>query len=290
MSSEMLPVDEVAWQKKWADADLFKADITGEKPKFYCLEMYPYPSGKMHMGHVRNYSIGDAVARYKRMMGFEVLYPMGFDSFGMPAENAAMSEGGHPHDITERNMASITQQIKRMGFSYDWSRTLKSHDPRYYKWNQWFFTKFFESGLAKREFAPVNWCESCNTVLANEQVKAGRCWRCNGPVEQKGMSQWFIDLPSYAQELLDGLDSIKFPDHVKSLQRDWLGRSEGADITFQVVDSDLTFEVFTTRPDTLFGATFVTFAPEHPLSQQLVEGSEHEADWKILHDEVVNMS
>ena len=290
MSSEMPPVDEVSWQKKWADADLFKANLTGTKPKFYALEMYPYPSGKMHMGHVRNYSIGDAVARYKRMMGFEVLYPMGFDSFGMPAENAAMSEGGHPHDITERNMASITQQIKRMGFSYDWSRTLKSHDPRYYKWNQWFFTKFFESGLAKQEFAPVNWCESCNTVLANEQVKAGRCWRCNGPVEQKGMSQWFIDSPSYAQELHDGLDSIKFPDHVKSLQRDWLGRSEGADITFQVADSDLTFEVYTTRPDTLFGATFVTLAPEHPLSQQLVEGSEHEAEWKILHDEVVNMS
>lgn len=290
MSSEMPPVDEVSWQKKWADADLFKANLTGTKPKFYSLEMYPYPSGKMHMGHVRNYSIGDAVARYKRMMGFEVLYPMGFDSFGMPAENAAMSEGGHPHDITERNMASITQQIKRMGFSYDWSRTLKSHDPRYYKWNQWFFTKFFEIGLAKQEFAPVNWCESCNTVLANEQVKAGRCWRCNGPVEQKGMSQWFIDSPSYAQELHDGLDSIKFPDHVKSLQRDWLGRSEGADITFQVADSDLTFEVYTTRPDTLFGATFVTLAPEHPLSQQLVEGSEHEAEWKILHDEVANMS
>ena len=290
MSSEMLPVNEVAWQKKWADADLFKANIGGDKPKFYCLEMYPYPSGKMHMGHVRNYSIGDAVARYKRMTGFEVLYPMGFDSFGMPAENAAMSEGGHPHDITERNMASITQQIKRMGFSYDWSRTLKSHDPRYYKWNQWFFTKFYESGLAKREFAPVNWCESCNTVLANEQVKAGRCWRCNGPVEQKGMSQWFIDLPSYAQELHDGLDAIKFPEHVKSLQRDWLGRSEGADITFQVVDSDLSFKVFTTRPDTLFGATFVTLAPEHPLSQQLVEGTEFETDWKALHDEVVNMS
>ena len=290
MSSEMLPVDEVAWQKKWADADLFKANINGDKPKFYSLEMYPYPSGKMHMGHVRNYSIGDAVARYKRMMGFEVLYPMGFDSFGMPAENAAMSEGGHPHDITERNMASITQQIKRMGFSYDWNRTLKSHDPRYYRWNQWFFTKFFESGLVKREYSPVNWCESCNTVLANEQVKAGRCWRCNGPVEQKGMSQWFIDLPSYAQELHDGLEEIKFPDHVKSLQYDWLGRSEGADITFQVLDSDLTFEVFTTRPDTLFGATFVTFAPEHPLSKQLVEGTEYEADWKILHDEVVNMS
>ena len=290
MSSEMLPVDEVAWQKKWDEADLFKATTGGDKPTFYCLEMYPYPSGKMHMGHVRNYSIGDAVARYKRMMGFDVLYPMGFDSFGMPAENAAISEGGHPHDITERNMASITQQIKRMGFSYDWSRTLKSHDPRYYKWNQWFFTKFYESGLARREFAPVNWCEPCNTVLANEQVKAGRCWRCNGPVEQKGMSQWFIDLPEYAQELHDGLDNIKFPEHVKSLQRDWLGRSEGAEISFSIADSDLTFEVFTTRPDTLFGVTFATLAPEHPLSEELVAGTEFEEDWKRLYDEVVKMS
>ena len=290
MSSEMLPVDEVGWQKKWDEADLFKASLTGDKPTFYCLEMYPYPSGKMHMGHVRNYSIGDAVARYKRMMGFDVLYPMGFDSFGMPAENAAISEGGHPHDITERNMVSITQQIKRMGFSYDWSKTLKSHDPRYYKWNQWFFTKFYENGLARREFAPVNWCNVCNTVLANEQVKAGRCWRCSGPVEQKGMSQWFIDLPAYAQELLDGLDGIKFPEHVKSLQRDWIGRSEGAEITFKLAESESSFEVFTTRPDTLFGATFVTLAPEHPLSEQLVAGTEFEENWKKLYDEVVNMS
>ena len=212
------------------------------------------------MGHVRNYSIGDAVARFKRLRGFDVLYPMGFDSFGMPAENAAISEGGHPHDITERNMASITDQIKRMGFSYDWRRTLKSHDPRYYKWNQWFFTKFMESGLAVREHSPVNWCESCSTVLANEQVKAGRCWRCNGPVSQKEMNQWFLDLPSYCQELHDGLDSIKFPEHVKALQRDWLGRSEGANILFEIADADQTIEVYTTRPDTLFGATFVTLA------------------------------
>ena len=214
MSVETTPVDEVGWQQQWDSAGLFHADIHPDRPKFYCLEMYPYPSGKMHMGHVRNYSIGDAVARYKRLMGFDVLYPMGFDSFGMPAENAAISEGGHPHDITERNMASITKQIKRMGFSYDWRRTLKSHDPRVYKWNQWFFTKFMENGLARREFAPVNWCQSCSTVLANEQVKAGRCWRCNGPVAQKEMSQWFLDLPAYCQELVDGLETIRFPEHV----------------------------------------------------------------------------
>ena len=238
------------------------------------------------MGHVRNYSIGDAVARFKRLMGFDVLYPMGFDSFGMPAENAAISEGGHPHDITERNMASITTQIKRMGFSYDWRRTLKSHDPRYYKWNQWFFTKFMESGLATREFAPVNWCTSCTTVLANEQVKAGRCWRCNGPVTQKEMSQWFLNLPLYGQELQDGLETINFPENVKSLQQDWIGRSEGANILFGIVDSDEDIEVFTTRPDTLFGATFVTLAPEHPLAESLVSGTEHEEAWRALHDEV----
>ena len=286
MSAETTPVDEVGWQKQWDDAGLFHADIHGDRPKFYCLEMYPYPSGKMHMGHVRNYSIGDAVARFKRLMGFDVLYPMGFDSFGMPAENAAISEGGHPHDITERNMASITSQIKRMGFSYDWRRTLKSHDPRYYKWNQWFFTRFMESGLATREFAPVNWCTSCTTVLANEQVKAGRCWRCNGPVTQKEMSQWFLNLPVYGQELQDGLETINFPENVKSLQQDWLGRSEGANILFSIVDSDEDIEVFTTRPDTLFGATFVTLAPEHPLAESLVAGTPHEEAWRALHDEV----
>ena len=242
------------------------------------------------MGHVRNYSIGDAVARYKRMMGFEVLYPMGFDSFGMPAENAAIKEGGHPHDITEKNMASITKQIKRMGFSYDWNRMVKSHDPNYYKWNQWFFTKFYENGLAFQEFAPVNWCNPCNTVLANEQVKAGRCWRCNGPVIQKEMSQWFLDIPKYAQELVDGLEQIQFPENVAAMQRDWLGRSEGAEITFEIEDSNDTITVFTTRPDTLFGVTFVTLAPEHELAKKLVSGTEHEADWQALHDEVSVMA
>lgn len=238
------------------------------------------------MGHVRNYSIGDAVARYKRMMGFDVLYPIGFDSFGMPAENAAMDEGGHPYEITERNMASITKQIKRMGFSYDWNRQVKSHDPRYYKWNQYFFTKFFENGLAYREHAPVNWCGQCETVLANEQVKAGRCWRCNGPVAQKEMNQWFLDINKYAQELVDGLHTIAFPENVKSLQRDWLGRSEGAEISFQVADSEDVIEVFTTRPDTLFGSTFVTLAPEHPMAEELVKGTEFEAAWQELYDEV----
>ena len=286
MAKEYTPVDEVAWQQKWDEAKVFESQIRTDRPKFYCLEMYPYPSGKMHMGHVRNYSIGDAVARYKRMMGFDVLYPIGFDSFGMPAENAAMDEGGHPYEITERNMASITKQIKRMGFSYDWKRQVKSHDPRYYKWNQYFFTQFFEKGLAYREHAPVNWCGQCETVLANEQVKAGRCWRCNGPVTQKEMKQWFLDINKYAQELVDGLDTISFPENVKSLQRDWLGRSEGAQITFKVADSEAIIEVFTTRPDTLFGSTFVTLAPEHPMAEELVKGTEFESAWQELYDEV----
>ncbi len=290
MSYSIESVDENYWQKRWDDEKVFVASVNENKTPFYCLEMYPYPSGKMHMGHVRNYSIGDAVARYKRMMGFDVLYPMGFDSFGMPAENAAIKEGGHPHDITEKNMASITKQIKRMGFSYDWNRMVKSHDPNYYKWNQWFFTKFYENGLAFQEFAPVNWCNPCNTVLANEQVKAGRCWRCNGPVIQKEMSQWFLDIPKYAQELVDGLEQIQFPENVAAMQRDWLGRSEGAEITFEIEDSDDTITVFTTRPDTLFGVTFVTLAPEHELAKKLVSGTEYEAGWQALHDEVSVMA
>ena len=290
MSYSIQSVDEDYWQQRWEEEKIFVAKISDDKPSFYCLEMYPYPSGKMHMGHVRNYSIGDAVARYKRMMGFDVLYPMGFDSFGMPAENAAIKEGGHPHDITEKNMASITQQIKRMGFSYDWNRMVKSHDPNYYKWNQWFFTKFYENGLAFQEFAPVNWCETCNTVLANEQVKAGRCWRCNGPVEQKGMSQWFLDIPKYAQELVDGLEQIQFPENVAAMQKDWLGRSEGAEIAFEIEDSDEVITVFTTRPDTLFGVTFITLAPEHPLAEKMVSGTEFENEWQKLYDEVSVMA
>ena len=289
--SEYIPQNtEQSWQKAWEDSGIFNVEYNKDNPVFYCLEMYPYPSGKMHMGHVRNYSIGDAVARYKRLMGFDVLYPMGFDSFGMPAENAAIAEGGHPHDITERNMASITEQIKRMGFSYDWRRLIKSHDPQYYRWNQWFFLKFLERGLAYQEFAPVNWCEPCSTVLANEQVKAGRCWRCNAPVIQKGMSQWFLDITKYAQELLDGLETINFPQNVKALQQDWLGRSEGAEIDFQIEGMDEKIRVFTTRPDTLFGVTFVTLAPEHNLAEKLVSGTEYEKEWKALYDETSAMS
>ena len=289
---DYLPVvSEPHWQKRWDEAEIFNSQAEPGKAKFYCLEMYPYPSGKMHMGHVRNYSIGDAVARFKRAMGFNVIYPMGFDSFGMPAENAAIAEGGHPRDITERNMASITSQIKRMGFSYDWKRQVKSHDPGYYKWNQWAFLKFLEKGLAYREHAPVNWCTECVTVLANEQVKNGRCWRCGSEVMQKDMSQWFLRITDYAEELLSGLEEIEFPENVKLLQQDWLGRSEGAEIVFGVENMpDEKIRVFTTRPDTLFGATFVTLAPEHPLCEVLATGEENESQWRELRDEVGRMS
>ena len=283
-------VSEPKWQKKWNDAGIFITDVNNSKAKFYCLEMYPYPSGKMHMGHVRNYSIGDAVARYKRVQGFNVIYPMGFDSFGMPAENAAIAENKHPRDITERNIQSITKQIKRMGFSYDWNRQVKSHDENYYKWNQLFFLKFLEQGLAYRDFAPVNWCNDCSTVLANEQVKNGRCWRCSAEVEQKDMSQWFLKITDYAQDLLDDLEIIDFPEKVKLLQQDWLGRSEGALINFSIEKSKSSIDAFTTRPDTIFGVTFVTLAPEHPLCEELVLGTEFEEEWRILRDEVLTMS
>ena len=291
MDEEYRPTEiEPKWQQAWADSGVFESDVDEARPKFYCLEMYPYPSGAMHMGHVRNYSIGDMVARYKRAQGFNVIYPMGFDSFGMPAENAAIAEGGHPRDITERNMAKITAQIKRIGFSYDWRRLLMSHDPGYYRWNQWFFLKFLEKGLAYRALAPVNWCDDCNTVLANEQSRGGRCWRCSSLVTVKDMVQWFLKITDYSDELLDGLERVDYPENVRLLQQDWLGRSEGALIRFPVVDSDEVIETFTTRPDTIFGVTFVTIAPENPLAERLVAGTEHEDAWRELRAGVLGMS
>ena len=292
MEEDFSPANfEHKWQKRWLDDEIFIAPLDSDKPKFYCLEMYPYPSGKMHIGHVRNYSIGDAVARYRRARGFNVIYPMGFDSFGMPAENAAIKEGGHPRDITDRNIASIKSDFKQMGFSHDWNRQLMSHDPDYYKWNQWFFLKFFESGLAYRTFANVNWCEQCNTVLANEQVHNGRCWRCSSEVTQRDMDQWFLKITKYAQELLDSLEEIQFPNHVKALQKDWMGRSEGAQIKFKVEGMDgLVIEAFTTRPDTIFGVTFVTLAPENPLCEDLVKGHENEQAWREMEKEAKQLS
>ena len=281
---------ESYWQERWDESRVFESDVDLNKKKFYCLEMYPYPSGKMHMGHVRNYSIGDTVARFKRALGFNVIYPMGFDSFGMPAENAAIEEGGHPRDITERNIKSITSQIKKMGFSYDWRNTIKSHDPNYYKWNQWFFLKFYENNLAYKDHSPVNWCPGCSTVLANEQVKNGRCWRCKAEVMQKDMDQWFLRITDYCDELLDDLEKIDFPENVKLLQQDWIGRSKGALIRFQISEHNEVIEAFTTRPDTIFGVTFVTLAPENKLCELLVKGTEYENGWKELYDEVTKLS
>ena len=285
---------ETRWQSRWQEARLFEAEVDDSRPKFYCLEMFPYPSGSMHMGHVRNYSIGDAMARFPRLMGKNVLYPMGYDSFGMPAENAAKKEGGHPHSVTERNIVMIRADQERMGYSYDWRRTFATSTPEYYRWNQELFLRFNEAGLVERRFAPVNWCDDCDTVLANEQVKNNRCWRCGLEVVQKDMAQWFLRMTEYADELLDELDHIEFPENVKAMQRNWIGRSHGAQIEFPVageVDGESAIiGAFTTRPDTIFGVTFVTLSPEHPLCEPLVAGTEYEAGWRTLADECAKLS
>ena len=281
---------EARWQAAWNDASVFESDVDLSRQKFYCLEMFPYPSGQMHMGHVRNYSIGDSMARFRRLAGFNVLYPMGYDSFGLPAENAARKIGGHPHDVTWSNIESIRSDLNRMGFSYDWRRELATSDSSYYRWNQWIFLKFHEMGLVERRTAPVNWCDSCDTVLANEQVKNNRCWRCAGEVRQKDMAQWFLKMTEYADELLDELEHIEFPENVKAMQRNWIGRSHGADIHFPIVDSDEVIKAFTTRPDTIFGVTFVTLAPEHTLCENLVAGTEFEANYRELADECARLS
>jgi leucyl-tRNA synthetase len=281
---------ETHWQHAWSDAKASDSEADKSLPKFYCLEMFPYPSGHMHMGHVRNYSIGDSMARFRRLIGYNVLYPMGYDSFGMPAENAAKKISGHPHDVTWSNIESIREDLKRMGFSYDWRRELATSDKEYYRWNQWIFLKFHEMGLVERHTAPVNWCDSCDTVLANEQVKNNRCWRCSGEVRQKDMAQWFLKMTEYADELLDDLEEIEFPENVKAMQRNWIGRSHGAEIHFPIVDSDDVIQAFTTRPDTIFGVTFVTLAPEHPLCEKLVSGTEFENDYRELADECARMS
>ena len=281
---------ENKWQRTWSEARVFEVEVDPSKPKFYCLEMFPYPSGNMHMGHVRNYSIGDAMARFQRMMGKNVLYPMGYDSFGMPAENAAKKEAGHPHSVTERNIAMIRADQERMGYSYDWRRMFATSTPEYYRWNQNMFLKFYEAGLVERRFAPVNWCNDCDTVLANEQVKNNRCWRCGLEVVQKDMAQWFLRMTEYADELLEELDKIEFPENVKAMQRNWIGRSQGAHIDFSVVGSDSVIGAFTTRPDTIFGVTFLTLSPEHPLCEELVSGTEYESAWLELRNECARMT
>jgi len=269
---------ERKWQERWEAMGLFRAEEADPRPGCYVLSMYPYPSGVLHMGHVINYTIGDVVVRYKLLRGFKVLSPMGWDSFGLPAENAAIRTGVHPHEFTEENIARMTEQMRRAGWGFDWSRELATSHPDYYRWTQWFFLKFLEAGLAFKKKAPVNWCPSCQTVLANEQVKEGSCERCGTGVEQRDMDQWFFRMSAFAQRLLDNHARLegKWPEAVLKLQKEWIGRSEGARVVFRVAETGDEVPVFTTRPDTLWGVTFMSLAPEHPLVERLVAGTEHE--------------
>ncbi len=264
---------EPRWQKYWEQEDLYRSLPDRRRPKFYCLEMFPYPSGRIHMGHVRNYAIGDVVARYKRMRGFNVLHPMGWDAFGLPAENAAINHGVHPAKWTRENIEYMKEQLKRMGLSYDWSREVTTCSPGYYRWNQWFFLKMYEKGLAYRRSASVNWCPSCSTVLANEQVINGSCWRCDTEVVRKELEQWFLRITAYADDLLRGCDELTdgWPEHVIAMQRNWIGRSEGVEMDFPLADMDGSIRIFTTRPDTLWGATFLCIAPNHPVAERIVQ-------------------
>lgn len=263
---------EPKWQTIWEDKKLFRASSDSEKPKYYVLEMFPYPSGKIHMGHVRVYTIGDVLARHKRMRGYNVLHPMGWDAFGLPAENAAIKNQTHPAAWTYANIDEMRSQLKSLGFSLDWEREFATCDKEYYRWEQLFFLKFWEKGLVYRKKAPLNWCPDCNTVLANEQVEDGVCWRCSSEVEQKEMAQWFLRITDYAEELLGYLQILSrdWPERVRTMQENWIGKSEGAEIDFQVEDRELKIRVFTTRPDTLYGATFMSLAPEHPLVEPLI--------------------
>jgi leucyl-tRNA synthetase len=266
---------EPKWQKRWEETGLYRSVEDLSRDKFYCLEMFPYPSGDLHMGHMRNYAIGDAYARFLRMKGLNVLYPMGYDAFGLPAENAAITRKVDPGEWTRSSIQRMMDVQKRMGLSYDWDRTLATCEPEYYRWNQWIFLKFLEKGLAYRASAPVNWCPSCKTVLANEQVEGGACWRCHSVVERKDLKQWFFRITQYADELLDDLKHlVDWPDRVKIMQKNWIGRSEGAQIDFAVTGSDLVISTFTTRPDTVFGITYMVLAAEHPLIEVLIEGTD----------------
>ncbi len=268
---------EPKYQELWEKEKLFKVTEDPSRKKFYLLEMFPYPSGRIHMGHVRNYTIGDVVSRFLKMQGYNVIHPMGWDAFGMPAENAAIKARTHPAKWTYENIDYMRSQLKKLGFSYDWDRELATCDPEYYRWEQLFFIQMFEKGLAYKKKSFVNWCESCQTVLANEQVEAGLCWRCSNPVVQREMEQWFFKITAYAEELLEYCDKLPgWPERVLTMQRNWIGKSEGAEIDFEVEGSDKKIRVFTTRQDTLFGATFMSLAPEHPMVKELVKGKEEE--------------
>lgn len=265
MNKEYFPQEiEKKWQKYWEENHTFHTPNDSDKPKYYALSMFPYPSGKLHMGHVRNYTITDVIARFKKMQGFNVLHPMGWDSFGLPAENAAMKHGANPETWTDENIAYMTKQLKMLGLSYDWDREVTTCKPDYYKWTQWLFLQLYKKGLAYKKEAAVNWCESCGTVLANEQVIDGKCWRCDSVVEKKYLSQWFLKITDYADRLLKDLDKLEgWGDNVKTMQANWIGKSQGAILKFKVVEKDMEIPVYTTRPDTAFGITYLVVAPEY---------------------------
>src|SRR5690349_10849840 len=260
------------WQAHWAETSAFEVTEDPSRPKFYCLEMFAYPSGHAHVGHVRNYIIGDVMARTKRLRGYNVLHPFGWDAFGLPAENAAIKSGIHPETSTLANIAHMKGQLQRLGISYAWGRELATCLPDYYKWNQWLFVRMFERGLAYRRRSTVNWCPVDQTVLANEQVVDGACWRCGTTVEQKDLEQWFFRITAYADDLLKSIDGLsQWPEKVLTMQRNWIGRSDGARVHFPLDNSTQTIEVFTTRIDTIYGATFVMLAPEHALVSQFAD-------------------
>jgi len=280
-----MPTDYVAgtieekWQRRWEEDKTFAVDETSALPKYYLLEMFPYPSGRIHMGHVRNYTIGDVIARYKRMRGYNVLHPMGWDAFGMPAENAAIQHRVHPAKWTYKNIEYMSGQLRRMGFSYDWDRELATCNPDYYKWEQWLFLRMLERDLVYRKKTAVNWCDECETVLANEQVEQDCCWRCGSHVIQKEMPGWFFRTTNYAEELLSCIEELDgWPPQVLTMQKNWIGKSYGAEVDFPLADRDGAIKIFTTRPDTLYGVTFMSLAPEHPLASELARGSDAEAE------------
>ena len=282
---------EEKWQKIWAEKGSFDCEVDPSRPKYFLMEMFPYPSGNIHMGHVRNYSIGDVMARFRRMQGYNVLHPIGWDAFGLPAENAAIKHGTHPAKWTYSNIDNMRAQLQRMGYSYDWRREVATCRPEYYRWEQEFFLKCLEKGLVYRKKAPQNWCPSCHTVLANEQVVDGRCWRCDSLVEQKDLTQWFFRITAYADELLADLEKLEkgWPARVLTMQHNWIGRSTGAEIVFKLEGREGEIKVFSTRADTVFGVTFMTLAPEHPLVESLIAGRENEAEIRAFIERTRNM-
>ena len=282
---------ELKWQQFWSENHSFDCEIDTSRPKYYVLEMFPYPSGNIHMGHVRNYSIGDVVARFRRMQGYNVMHPMGWDAFGLPAENAAIKHNIHPGAWTYSNIDNMRKQLKRLGYSYDWRREVATCHPKYYKWEQEFFLKWLEKGIVYRKKAPQNWCPNCHTVLANEQVEDGKCWRCSTLVEQKELTQWFLKITDYADELIADLKKLEggWPDRVLSMQHNWIGKSIGAEAIFKLENSDKEIKIFTTRPDTIFGVTFMTLAPEHALVNELIKGATNESELRAFIEKTRNM-